>query len=300
RDRLAELGSTELVAYCNLYMAELLLSLNAFEDASESSNRAREVFEKLEMPFELARSIRAHGLAAMGLEQFEQTRKDFLQAREVFSGIGNKIQTAITESYLAELAGCQGDEDEMVRRGRSSLRAFSGQKLPTKIAYSRLLLARAAYQAGNCSSALRWAKLALDLIDGTLALSVSYQCHHLIGRIERDRGRKDRALRSFLASVEPIERMRVSVAADEFKATFLRDKVRVYEDAIKACLDAGSRTLVLKAFTLVESSKSRALAELLSRYARSSANLASTGKATANSRIRARLHKLIEDMNWYS
>src|SRR5262249_17534856 len=114
RDRLAELGSTELVAYCNLYMAELLLSLNAFEDASESSNRAREVFEELEMPFELARSMRAHGLAAMGLEQFEQTRKDFLQAREVFSGIGNKIQTAITESYLAELSGCQGDEDEMV------------------------------------------------------------------------------------------------------------------------------------------------------------------------------------------
>src|SRR5262249_46243199 len=104
----------------------------------------------------------------------------------------------------------------------------------------------------------------------------------------------------FLVSVDAIERMRVSVAADEFKATFLRDKVRVYEDAIKACLDAGGRTLVLKAFTLVESSKSRALAELLSRYARSSANLASTGKATANSRIRVRLHKLIEDMNWYS
>jgi tetratricopeptide (TPR) repeat protein len=302
RDRLAELGSTELVAFCNLFLAELLLELNAFEEASESASRAGIVFENLQMPAELARSVRAHGLAAMGLEQFEETRRDFLRSRKVFADIGNRVQTAITDSYLAELAGRQGNEDEMARRARFSLRAFSSQRVPTRTAYSRLLLARAAYQAGEWARALREARSALDLVDGVPALSVSYQSLHLIGRIERDRNHQDRALQSFLGSVEAIEQMRVSVAADEFKATFLRDKVRVYEDAIAACLDDGRRALVLKAFTLVESSKSRALAELLSRYSTSSAgNRAAPGSRRGlNTSIRVRLKEMIEDMNWYA
>jgi CHAT domain-containing protein len=300
RDRLAELGSTELVAYCNLYMAELLLELNSFEEASESASRAEGVFQELEVPFEVARSMRARGLAAMGLERFEETHHEFLRAREVFDRIGNRVQTAITDSYLAELASRRGDEQETVRRARSSLRTFTSQRLPTRIAYSRLLLARAAYQSGDRQKALREAKTALGLVEGMLALSVSYQCHHLIGRIERDRNRLDRALHSFLGSVEAIERMRVGVAADEFKATFLRDKVRVYEDAIKASLDQGGTAMVQKAFSLVESSKSRALAELLSRYARSSAGQSASASRKRPNGIAGSLQRLVEDMNWYA
>jgi tetratricopeptide (TPR) repeat protein len=301
RDRLAELGSNELVAYCNLYMAELLLELNSFEEASESASRAGSVFDMLQVPFEMARSLRAHGLAAMGLARFEDTRNDFLRAREVFDRIGNRVQTAITDSYLAELASRRGDSHEMVSRARSSLRAFTTHRLPTRIAYCRLLMARAAYQTGDWQKALREAKTALELGDGMLALSVSYQCHHLIGLIERDRSKPDSALRSFLRSVEAIERMRVGVAADEFKATFLRDKIRIYEDAIKACLDHGGHAMVEKAFGLVESSKSRALAELLSRYARSSAAKPEPGHPKrANGSIAGNLQTLIEDMNWYA
>src|SRR5262249_32292590 len=54
-----------------------------------------------------------------------------------------------------------------------------------------------------------------------------------------------------------------------------------------------------KAFTLVESSKSRALAELLSRYARSSAGQRpSANKKSSTHSARVRLQELIEDMNW--
>src|SRR5205085_4348372 len=66
------------------------------------------------------------------------------------------------------------------------------------------------------------------------------------------------------------------------------------EDAIAACLDAGGDELVEEAFRLVESSKSRALADLIARY---------TGKSAAGALkpdTRQRLAKLIEDLNWYS
>ena len=68
--------------------------------------------------------------------------------------------------------------------------------------------------------------------------------------------------------------MRGQVVADEFKATFLGDKIEVYEDAIAACLDQGGEALLMEAFRLVESSKSRSLADLLARYLRDTASTA--------------------------
>ena len=101
----------------------------------------------------------------------------------------------------------------------------------------------------------------------------------------------------FLLAVEIIERMRGQVVADEFKATFLSDKIEVYEDAIAACLDQEGGPLLMEAFRLVESSKSRALAGLLARYLRDSGSIVAD-QATTDAR--ARLLKLIEDLNWYS
>ena len=301
RDRLAELGSTKLVAYCNLEIAELLLALNAFEEASENAHTARVAFEELEMPFELAKTALVHGLAAMGLGQFDQTRQDFLRAREVFASVRNRVFTAITDSYLAELAARRSDEVELTKRARSSISVFARHRLSTRAAFSRLLLARAAYQMGDGQRALRLARATLRSVNDTLAHGVVYQCHHLIGRIERDRNRPGPAIESFLRSVDAIEKMRVGVAADEFKATFLRDKIQVYEDAISACLDDGRDTLVAKAFSLVESSKSRALGDLLFRYSRSSRRgTTQFGRGRSNGKMRIRLQELIEEMNWYS
>ena len=39
-------------------------------------------------------------------------------------------------------------------------------------------------------------------------------------------------MNSFRKAVETVDEMRGGIAADEFKATFLRDKIEVYEDLI--------------------------------------------------------------------
>ncbi|HWP42711.1 MAG TPA: CHAT domain-containing protein, partial [Blastocatellia bacterium] len=96
-----------------------------------------------------------------------------------------------------------------------------------------------------------------------------------------------------------IEQLRGGIAADEFKATFLRDKIEVYEDAIAACLNEGGDARLEEAFRLVESSKSRALADLLARYLRKAPPRRSR-KPDREAESRARLLKLIEDLNWYS
>ncbi|HEU4386635.1 MAG TPA: CHAT domain-containing protein [Blastocatellia bacterium] len=297
RDRVSELGSDELAAYCSLGIAQALLALNAFDDAAETSEAARQTFEKLKMPFELARSCLVSGLTAIGLTQFDTARDRLTRARRAFDECGNAIFTALTDSCLAELAGKTGDYVEMAIRAGSSLRTFSRNRLPTRAAWSRLLMARAAYEMQDWPRASRMARKALSTVEGLLAPGITYLCYHLLGCIQRGRGRQQRALNYFTRSVDAVEQMREWIVADEFKARFLEDKTQIYGDAVAACLDAGENGWIKEAFRLVESSKSRALAELLTRYDRGPAGGADR-RERSNSK-RTRLLKLTEDLNWY-
>jgi CHAT domain-containing protein/tetratricopeptide (TPR) repeat protein len=295
RDEVAGFGSTHIASYCDLEMAEMLLALNAFDDAAEGASAARSQFEKLGVSFESARSTMLHGLAVMGLGQFDIAGDLLAEARELFAAYNNKTFVALVDCYLAELAIRRSDPAEASQRAAASRRLFSRQGLAAKSAYARLLEARAHHGMGDHKRAARMARLALTGIESIVAPSVAFQSHHLIGRIESGRGRRGAALASFRRAVELVEQMRGGIVADEFKATFLRDKIEVYEDAIAACLDEGDQHHIEEAFKLVESAKSRALADLLSRYARET-----THGARVTDDTRQRLSKLIEDLNWYN
>ena len=300
RDRVAELGGSQIIAWCDLEIAETLLALNAFDDAAASAASARSLFTELGMPYESAKSALTQALAEIGLEQFDEAQSNLIEAREVFAGNGNTTFVAHADSYLAELAIRRGDAVEAALRSASSRRVFARQKLSTRSAYSRLLAARAAYALGDRSKALRIARATIKTVEDLFAPGVIYQCHHLIGRIERDRRRRRFALESFRLAVEAIEGMRGGIATDEFKATFLRDKIGVYEDAITECLDQGSSELIEEAFRLVESSKSRALADLLARYTGAPGRGPGSQERGGTAENRARLSKLLEELNWYS
>ncbi|HWO02936.1 MAG TPA: CHAT domain-containing tetratricopeptide repeat protein [Blastocatellia bacterium] len=297
REELARLGSPQLVAWCDHEVAEILLALNAFDDAAESAALARASFTSLGLSYESGQAAVVHALAAMGQQEFDQAERDFLDARRVFADNSNTTLVALIDSYLAELCLRRGNPAEAGQHAASSLRVFARQKLSTRAAYARLLSARAAYESGDLKRAVRAARAALESIGDLSVPAVAYQSHHLIGRIERDRKRGALALQSFRRAVEIIEKMRGGIAADEFKATFLHDKIHAYEDAIAACLDHGGEELIDEAFRLVESSKSRALADLLARYVRGSADSEAQDGLTAEGR--QRLSRLIEDLNWY-
>ena len=189
------------------------------------------------MPYESAKAAWVEALAAMGLERFEQARKNLTAAREVFRASGNTTFTAQTDYYLAELSLRRGEIDEAAARADSAMRVFARQKLVTRTARSRLLAARAAYASGDGRKAARLARSTLKGVEHAPEPTINYQCQHLIGRVHRDRGERSRAIERFRQAVETVERMRGGVVADELKASFLRDKIGVYEDAITACLD---------------------------------------------------------------
>ncbi len=300
RDRVSDLGGDQLIAWCDLEIAEILLALNSFDDAAARADSSRTRFTELGMTSDAAKATLVRALANLGLNQLEQAQGDFDSAREVFDSSGNRTLSALCDSYLAELQMRRGLAEEAERHSRAALRVFTRQGLVVRSAYSRMLIARAAYERGDRARASRIAHSVLRAIEGRSAPTAMYKCHHLIGRIKRDRKRTRAALESFRRSVEIVEGMRGGIAANEFKASFLRDKIEVYEDAITACLDIGGDLLVEEAFQLVESSKSRALADLLARYLLNADQADSkTGKQSYNVEARERLRLLIEDLNWF-
>lgn len=300
-EQIEALGSGRLVAWCNLEIAEILLALNSFSDAIESAEAARSRFSEMEMPYESAQASVVMALAEMGLKQLDAANSTLVDARRVFEQNENVTFVALIDSYLAELALQRGDEVEAARRAESALRVFSRQKLSTRVANARRIAAWASYAAGDLNRASRLARAALRTVEDVFLPGVAYQCHHLIGKIARDRGRRREALESFRRAVQTVERMRGGIVADEFKASFLRDKIDVYEDAIAACLDEGGKAQVEEAFRLVESSKSRALADLVARYLRDTpVTKPRRGAEGIEADTRARLLKLIEELNWYN
>jgi len=298
RDKLTGLGSIHLVAWCDLEIAEILLALNAFDDALQNASSAQQRFKELNMPYEAAKAQMTSALAAMGAGRFEQAHSQLIEARAVFSSNNNTTFAATVDYYLGELALRRDDSREAMLRATDAFTTFARQKLIGKAAYARLLTARAAYLAGERSLAKRKARAALRSLKSSFAPAVSYMCHHLIGRIAIDEGDHTLARESFRTAVEIVERMRGGIAADEFKATFLGDKMEVYEDAIRACLDEGGESSIVEAFRLVESAKSRGLADLLASYLRESPSR--RARKPRNGETRARLLKLIEELNWHS
>jgi tetratricopeptide (TPR) repeat protein len=301
KERLTELGSTQLVAWCDLDISEILLALNAFEDAADSAESARSRFTSLGMPYESAQATIVRALAAVGTGQFERARHDLVDARAALASHRVKSLAALADTYLADLALRNHEPARAIAPATNAIRVFSRQKLRARTAHARMLLARALHELGDQARSVRLARKALRDAKQHYAPAIVYQCHHLIGRIERDRNRPRAALNSFRLAVEAVERMRGGIGTDEFKASFLRDKIEVYEAAISACLDEGSDELAKEAFSLVESSKSRALADLMARYLRQDSGRAGAERGEGrSSALRSRLLKLIEDLNWHT
>ena len=186
REELAQLGSPQLVAWCNHEIAEILLALNAWDDAAETAGLARASFNELGLPYESAQAAVVHALAAMGQQEYEQANGDFLEARLVFAAKNNATVVALVDAYLAELSLRRNDPVLAARYASSSLSVFKRKKLSTRAAHARLLSARAAYDSGDLKRAVRMARATVRSVHG-LSAPVAYQSHHLIGRIERER-----------------------------------------------------------------------------------------------------------------
>ncbi|MEW6731271.1 MAG: CHAT domain-containing protein [Acidobacteriota bacterium] len=269
-----QLGYLSNAALCDLDLAEIHLHLNTFEDTIELAEKALSAFSQFKMRYEAARALVFTALAHAGRQEFEQAEWGLLLAREMFIEENNSIHSALCQLYLASIRLKQGQPSQAIVDATAAQQVFRKARAVVKANYAQLLRAQALYQLGDIATAQQLIRASLRAIKNKCALWLKYQLYYLLGEIELATRRDNLALQSFRRAIECIEQMRSNIGADEFKAAFIKDKLRVYEDAAQLCLTLDTPVFLEEAFYHIEAAKSRTLADLIASYVNNKLSLA--------------------------
>ena len=151
---------------------------------------------------------------------------------------------------------------------RASVRAFEGRGLAAKEAYARIVAGRALAALERPAYARRQAEAALERLSRVPSAGIGWRAHALLADLAVDHAERRRRLE---LAIDEAERLRERIVPDELQAAFQRDKVDLYAALARGLLstrDAGA------AFEVLESARSRVLADRLTEDATLGAPLA--------------------------
>lgn len=285
-------GNPLMAALCDLDLLEIYLELNLFDDVLSSCDAVEAAFTRFHRRYEVAKVKTYRGLAHLHLKNLPAAERDLFEARQVFAEEGNRSYGALLDLHISVLKLRQGRNEEAEALCRSACEVFSTMELPLRVAYARLLMARAAFHRGDREAAHAYCGEILRCLAEHPAPWLAFQCHHLLGNLAAP-GNSEGAYHSYKTSIEYIEGMCAHIRPDEFKSAFLKDKLKVYEDMINLCLARGTAETRAEAFSWVERAKSRSLVDLLSCTA-----VDPSAPSDASGALHQRWKGLREELNW--
>lgn len=294
-DRARQLGDTLQEALCDLDLAEVYLQLNAYEEAIESAQSAVAKFQALAMSYEQVKARMYLGIGYTHLNNLAAAERELQEARRGFLAEGNEVFTAWTDICLSDVFMRQRQWPQALRLCAGAREMFDRQGLPIKAAYAQLQLSRLRLRLGDVDEAQQLAQSALTAIGQMEVPWLKHQCLHVLGNALEQTGHVAEASECYTEAVEHLESLRSAIGVDEFKCTFLKDKLPVYEDLIELCARAGTRESIEAALVYAEAAKSRALVDLLA------ADRRFEGKAgqPRGGALRQQVKRLREELNWY-
>lgn len=284
------------IVYGNL--AELATRQGRLHEALGYFEQTRRHLDQDEAPAELANILVEHGDALVLLGQFEQAERQYeaalatlethglvreaMQARVGLARVrternpsaarsllehaageaaarGNALEQAHIDLLQAELALADGRHEDARRAAEAAL-ARAGQR-PATGAAVRWVLARTHLAAGDPATAAAVAQAGLDAVQALGVPPLIANLRHVCGLAALAQGAIEPACEHLRRAVREVERVRGSLQAERFRASFHGDRLAVYADLVRAALVAGTPERTAEAFHAVERAKSRLLLE---------------------------------------
>lgn len=258
----AELGDERHAALTSLDEAELLLSINAWEEARERAREAGAELTRLGLEQDATLAGLYLGLGALHLRRWSEAEEGLARARARFSQDGSEVLAALATLYQAELALRRGHAGSALRDARAALRAFEARGLAAKEAYARIVAGRALATLGRRSAAVRQAVRALERLPSSSGSDVAWRAHALLADLAIDPEQRRGYLETALAEAD---RIRTQIVPDELQASFQRDKVELHSALALSLLSSEADPTA--AFEVLEGARSRVLADRLSEEA---------------------------------
>lgn len=247
------------VILVDLFISDCLLHLRRFHDVLDKSRAVQERFAELGSHLEVAQALLNQAEAYAGLQQSEQVLESLATARTIFEAEGNRAGVLSVDLQRAGLLLRQDQPQAGYQLALACAAAFQQANLPIRQAEAQLTAARAALALDQ----VREAEGLVQAVAGAAVLhdipELSYQAHHLLGKLALNQGETDHAFTAYGAAIEDLERLcgRLMI---EHRADFLEDKDAVYGDMVFLCLDLG---LPARGLHYAERAKSRSLLDLL-------------------------------------
>jgi CHAT domain-containing protein/Tfp pilus assembly protein PilF len=289
-----KIGDAYHAALCDMDRAELYLDLRLTGEASHLAQQALSSFSKLQLNYECAKSLVFRGLAAHQHGQPFLALEHFAKARKRYEAEHNRPWPAILDLFSAIVLYREGRLCEAQRSCRKAQEVLDATPLHEKAVAANLLgallsvklrdmrRARTLFEAARAK--LKTSPAALNV------LAIYVYAETLEG--EGDLANAYSALRTALDS---LSRMPGQRHADDLKIPILERPSVIHESLVSL---AGELPPAVapdsQVFSVMESAKSREIAELVAFRAQSL-----PAPAETRSSLVEQVRKLREELNWY-
>ena len=259
------LGDATGQAHCDLEAADAYLRLNRPEEAEESARHGLEWFDRTGQFAEAADAWQRRAGAALQMGRAKEARRRFERARELHSGVKNRLGAAMDEVGAAAAATAAGLPSEAGRIAGRAARTLARLGLRSRQARALSVQAEAARSADRPAQAVAAATRALDLARKTRDHRVELAALLVLARVAGDAGDSASEYRRLRAAERCVERLRCGVSSEESRLAFALDKSEVHERLVANRLAIGTPAAVRAALEHAERGKARALAERVAR-----------------------------------
>ncbi|MCA9837016.1 MAG: CHAT domain-containing protein [Trueperaceae bacterium] len=256
----ASIGENVDLALAQLEEARVRFDLNLLEEAEQLSRELIETFSERNMQLETLEAQTLLGTTLAKKGNYDEAISVLEEAKTGWSGLGNEVQAAWVQLYLATYRLEQGQADASLSQELSTtIQALeqAGSKVGKTVG---LMLLALVHERQHGQADLELLHEAESQAQELAVPDLVIRSARLLGLAAQNAGDKDKAESKFRQAIDVLEDVRASLAVDEFKAAYFGEKLEVYTDLIALYLD---EERYADAFHFVERSKARAMLDML-------------------------------------
>lgn len=262
RRRLESTHSCGHLARLIAEQAEATAILGLPEAALEAYQTALEELDRCGLTLEAARARNGLGRVLVRLNRLADATTALSAAAEGFEQLGHRTARARTDLLRAEVLAANRRPNDAQAVAQKSLAVLKSR--PADAAAARHLLARLALELDDPSRAEAELIAALAAVSPLEVTPLLADLYHCLGCVRRRQGRLTEAIADLSQAVSHVERVRGTLQADRFRAAFLGDRARLYEELVTAVLDQNAADATRRSFGVAEQCKSRSLLDRVS------------------------------------
>jgi len=243
----------------------ILIQLNEFREAEEALQRARAIFSNNKAHADVARADIVLGILYLKERRYDEALARFSTARSTLEELEEADnQLATVDLFAARVRLLMGDAqyDGLCQALEQARDTLAAQGPLVGVFEAQLLIGQWHLAAGHYAEAREAYDEALrhaEAIGPGTPIAI-YRAYHGLGKLAVAERRPQAAQRCLRQAIECIELTQQTLQVDEFRASFLGDKLDVYRDMVWVCLELED---LEQAFEYVERTRSRVLVDLI-------------------------------------